>query len=173
MKLKDSKSKISRVEDWYIFEPHECTTEEQHFVEFIKSVVPDLQKKYQDITLIRNEKSFEIYSFDKNRDGARFEPDFILILKYKKESIYQIFCEPKGDWAKDEECGFENSSEKWKNDFLKDITRCTNDDKIILEDINKDGLSLYENSRYKILGLPFYNYEDEDSFKKEFNEIIY
>ena len=172
LKLKDTDAKISRIEDWYIFEPHECTTEEQHFVEFIKTVIPDLQNMYEDIKLIRNEKSFEIYSFDKARDGARFEPDFILILKDKKESIYQIFCEPKGDWAKDEKDGFENSSEKWKNDFLKDITKCTNENKISLEDINENGLELYENKCYKILGLPFYNFEMESEFKEEFNNII-
>lgn len=172
LKLKDTKAKISRIEDWYIFEPHECTTEEQYFVEFIKTVIPDLQNMYQDIKLIRNEKSFEIYSFDKARDGARFEPDFILMLKDKKESIYQIFCEPKGDWSKDEKDGFEQSSEKWKNDFLKDITKCTNENKISLEDINEEGLPLYENSSYKILGLPFYNFEMEYEFKEEFKNIM-
>lgn len=172
LKLKDTKAKISRIEDWYIFEPHECTTEEQHFVEFIKTVIPDLQNMYQDIKLIRNEKSFEIYSFDKARDGARFEPDFILMLKDKKESIYQIFCEPKGDWSKDEKDGFEQSSEKWKNDFLKDITKCTNENKISLEDINEEGLPLYENSSYKILGLPFYNFEMENEFKEEFKNNL-
>jgi type III restriction enzyme len=172
LKLRDSNAKISRIEDWYIFEPHECTTEEQYFVEFIKSVIPDLQNIYQDIKLIRNERSFEIYSFDKTRDGARFEPDFILVLKDKKESIYQIFCEPKGDWTKDKIDGFEQSNEKWKNDFLKDITKCTNENKISLEDINEQGLALYENSCYKILGLPFYNFENESEFKKEFEELI-
>lgn len=172
LKLKDTKAKISRVEDWYIFEPHECTTEEQHFVEFIKTAIPDLQNMYEDIKLIRNEKSFEIYSFDKQRDGARFEPDFILMLKDKKESIYQIFCEPKGDWTKDKKDGFEQSSEKWKNDFLKDITKCTNENKISLEDINEKGLELYENRCYKILGLPFYNYEEESEFKKEFKNQL-
>ncbi|MDX9744322.1 MAG: DEAD/DEAH box helicase family protein [Arcobacteraceae bacterium] len=172
LKLKDSVAKISRIEDWYIFEPHECTTEEQHFVEFIKTVIPDLQNRYQDIKLIRNEKSFEIYSFDKARDGARFEPDFILMLKDKKESIYQIFCEPKGDWAKDEKDGFESSSEKWKDDFLKDITKCTNENKISLENINEEGLPLYENKCYKILGLPFYNFEMESEFKVEFRNSL-
>lgn len=172
LKLKDSVAKISRIEDWYIFEPHECTTEEQHFVEFIKTVIPDLQNMYQDIKLIRNEKSFEIYSFDKARDGARFEPDFILMLKDKKESIYQIFCEPKGDWAKDEKDGFESSSEKWKDDFLKDITKCTNENKISLENINEEGLPLYENKCYKILGLPFYNFEMESEFKVEFRNSL-
>ena len=42
----------------------------------------------------------------------------------------------------------------------------------LLEDKNKKGLSLYENKCYKILGLPFYNFEMEDEFKKEFQELL-
>ncbi|WP_198306316.1 DEAD/DEAH box helicase family protein [Arcobacter vandammei] len=163
LKQKDSSAKISRVEDWYIFEPHECTTEEQHFVEFIKGVIPNLQEKYKDIKLIRNEKSFEIYSFDKKTDGARFEPDFILLLEDNKKTIHQIFCEPKGNHLVE--------FDKWKDDFLRDITKCTNDNKILLESINNDGLELYESKSYKILGLPFYNFKDEDSFKNEFYSL--
>lgn len=163
LKQKDSSAKISRVEDWYIFEPHECTTEEQHFVEFIKGVIPNLQEKYKDIKLIRNEKSFEIYSFDKARDGARFEPDFILLLEDNKKTIHQIFCEPKGNHLIE--------FDKWKDEFLRDITKCTNENKIELESINSDGLELYENRFYKILGLPFYNFENEDNFKNEFYRL--
>ncbi|MFA7091661.1 MAG: DEAD/DEAH box helicase family protein [Arcobacteraceae bacterium] len=172
LKLKNTQAKISRVEDWYVFEPHECTTEEQHFVEFIKTTIPELSKKYVDIKLIRNEKSFEIYSFDKKMDGARFEPDFILLLKDKKECIYQVFCEPKGDWAKDDKNSFENSGEKWKNQFLEDITKATFENKISLENINEDGLQLYENSCYKLLGLPFYNQAQENEFKEAFFGLI-
>ena len=172
LKKRDTKSKISRTEDWYIFEPHECSTEEQHFVEFIKTVIPDLQNLYQDIKLIRNEKSFEIFSFDKERDGARFEPDFILLLKDKEKTIHQVFCEPKGDWTKDKKDKFDLSNEKWKNDLLNDITKCTKENLISLEDINEKGLNLYENNSYKILGLPFYNYEEEEYFKNNFRELL-
>lgn len=172
LKLKNTQAKISRVEDWYVFEPHECTTEEQHFVEFIKTAIPELSKKYADIKLIRNEKSFEIYSFDKKMDGARFEPDFILLLKDKKECIYQVFCEPKGDWAKDDKNSFESSGEKWKEQFLEDINKATFENKIKLENINENGLSLYENKCYKILGLPFYNQELENEFREEFQKCL-
>ena len=172
MKLRNTESKISRSENWYVFEPHECTNEEQHFVEFIKTVIPDLEKKYDDVKLIRNEKAFEIYSFDRKRDGARFEPDFILMLKDKNNSIHQIFCEPKGDWSKDDKEGFENSSEKWKNEFLEDITKCTKQNSLELEDINEANLSIYENTPYKILGLPFYNYSMESEFKESFGRLL-
>lgn len=172
MKLKDSDSRIDIVDDWYVFEAHGGTSEERHFADFMLKVSDDLKDKYKDVKLIRNEKAFEIYSFDKKRDGARFEPDFVLLLKDKRDCYHQIFCEPKGDWAKDEKLGFENSPEKWKNDFLSDITRCTNENKISLHDINENGFELYENSCYKLFGLPFYNYADESKFKDKFSELI-
>ncbi len=173
LKLKDSDSPIHRVEEWYIFEPHNGTSEEMNFVEFIKANISELKERYDDVKLIRNEKAFDIFSFDKKRDGAKFEPDFILMLKEKSGCYHQIFCEPKGDWAKDENDGFQNSPEKWKNEFLSDITKCTNAKRLILKDINEDGLALYENSCYKIFGLPFYNCAQEHEFKEEFRELIF
>ena len=52
--------------------------------------------------------------------------------------------------------------------MLNDITKCTKQNLISLEDINENGLKLYENNSYKILGLPFYNYVEEEDFKKIF-----
>jgi type III restriction enzyme len=172
LKLKDSDSRIDIVDDWYVFEPHGGTSEERHFADFMLKVSDELKVKYKDVKLIRNEKAFEIYSFDKTRDGARFEPDFVLLLKDINNCYHQIFCEPKGDWAKDEKDGFENSPERWKNEFLEDITKFTNEKKISFHDINKSGLKLYENSCYKLFGLPFYNYADESNFKDKFSELI-
>jgi len=121
LKLKESDSPIHRVEEWYIFEPHGGTSEEMNFVEFIKANISELKSLYDDVKLIRNEKAFDIFSFDKKKDGAKFEPDFILMLKEK----------------------------------------------------NEDSLTLYENSCYKIFGLPFYNYAQEHKFKEEFRELIF
>ena len=173
LKLKESDSPIHRTEEWYIFEPHGGTSEEQSFTEFIKATMSELEKVYEDIKLIRNEKSFDIFSFDKTRDGAKFEPDFILLLKDKNGCYHQIFCEPKGDWTKDEIKGFDNSSEKWKNEFLEAITECTKDGKLILNDVNEDGLKLYENSCYKVFGLPFYNANAEVEFKEKFSDLLF
>jgi len=172
LKLKESDSPIHRNEEWYIFEPHGGTCEEKSFTEFIKSNISELEKVYDDIKLIRNEKSFDIFSFDKQRDGAKFEPDFILLLKDKSDCYHQVFCEPKGDWTKDKIEGFENSSEKWKNEFLEAITECTKEDKLILNDVNENGLALYENRCYKVFGLPFYNDALESEFKENFNELL-
>lgn len=172
LKKRDSDSRIDVVDDWYVYESHGGTSEERQFTDFILQVSYELKKKYKEVKLIRNEKAFEIYSFDTSRDGARFEPDFILFLKDKSDCYHQIFCEPKGDWTKDTIVGFENSSEKWKNEFLADITKCTNENRLKLQDVNEDGLKLYENSCYKIFGLPFYNYANESEFRERFAELI-
>jgi len=134
LKLKESDSPIHRVEDWYIFEPHNGTIEEMHFVEFIKASMSELKKRYADIRLIRNEKAFDIFSFDKAQDGAKFEPDFILLLQDKEGCYHQIFCEPKGQ--------FLFLPDAWKNEFLKDITKCTKDNKLALQDINDKSLPM-------------------------------
>ncbi|CAA6817542.1 MAG: Unknown protein [uncultured Sulfurovum sp.] len=50
----------------------------------------ELKKSYTDVRLIRNEKSFDIFSFDKSRDGAKFEPDFILLLEDKEGCYHRL-----------------------------------------------------------------------------------
>ncbi len=172
IKLKDSDSRIDVLDDWYVYEAHGGTSEERHFTDFILKVSDELKTKYKVVKLIRNEKAFEIYSFDKLRDGERFEPDFVLLLKDVNDCIHQIFCEPKGDWTKDAKDGFENSSEKWKNEFLEDITKLTAQNSLVLEDVNENGLKLYENGCYKLFGLPFYNYANESEFKERFAELV-
>lgn len=172
IKLKDSNLTIDVFDDWYVFESHGGTSEERHFTDFILKVSDELKTKYKVVKLIRNEKAFEIYSFDKLRDGARFEPDFVLLLKDKNDCIHQIFCEPKGDWTKDAKEGFENSSEKWKNEFLEDITKLTTQNSLVLEDGNENGLKLYENRCYKLFGLPFYNYANESEFRERFAKLV-
>jgi type III restriction enzyme len=164
LKLKESDSPIHRVEDWYIFEPHNGTIEEMHFVEFIKASMSELQKHYAEVKLIRNEKAFDIFSFDKALDGAKFEPDFILLLKDKEGCFYQVFCEPKGEHL------FEY--DKWKNEFLEAITECTKEKRLLLKDMNVKALPLYENGCYRVLGLPFYNNALESDFKVEFEEVL-
>jgi len=164
LKLKDSDSPIHRVEDWYIFEPHNGTSEEKHFTEFIKASMVELKKYYKDIRLIRNEKAFDIFSFDKSLDGAKFEPDFILLLQDQEGCYHQVFCEPKGEHLLE--------YDEWKEEFLEAITVCTKDKKLILEDKNVKALPLYENNCYRVLGLPFYNNKLEGEFKEEFERVL-
>ena len=172
IKLKVSDKNIDILDDWYVYESHGGTSEERHFADFIFKVSDELKAKYKVVKLIRNAQAFKIYSFDKTMDAAGFEPDFLLLLKDKNDCMHQIFCEPKGDWAKDQKEGFESSPEKWKNEFLEAITRCTNENRLMLQDVNEGGLKLYENSCYKIFGLPFYNHAIESEFKEKFDALV-
>ncbi len=172
LKLKESDSTIDIIGDWYVFEAHGGTSEEKHFTDFILKVSDELKAQYPIVKLLRNEKAFEIYSLDARRDGARFEPDFILLLQDGAGCFHQVFCEPKGDWAKDEKEGFENSPEKWKNEFLNDITALTAQNALILHDVNEAGLALYENRCYRLWGLPFYNHTQESEFKESFARLV-
>ncbi|MDE1313381.1 DEAD/DEAH box helicase family protein [Vibrio aestuarianus] len=60
--------------DWFVFNENYGTSEEKYFVRYLDTMVDDLQKKYDDVYLLRNEKHFKLYTFD---DGRAFEPDFL------------------------------------------------------------------------------------------------
>jgi len=78
-----------------------------------------------------------------------FEPDFVLFTQHSEDSIhYQIFIEPKGGHLK--------LKDRWKEDFLVDIKNNV-----------KGSIVEFENEKYKILGLKFYEKVDENEFKKE------
>ena len=144
----DLKLDLSK-EDWYVYEENYGTSEEKHFIHFIKHSIDNLKRKYRDIYLLRNESLFKIYRFS---DGRAIEPDFVLFLREKdsqKALSYQIFIEPKG--------GHLLKGDQWKEDFLKEIEAEFNID------------TLYETGRYKLIGLPFYN---ETMTKREFREVF-
>lgn len=153
--------------DWYVLDGFVGTSEEKALVNFIKDSMKNLEEKYQEIYLLRNEEQYKIYNFD---DGKGFAPDFLLFLKSKAtervgvaetEIYYQIFIEPKGDQFKDLQGGFENSKEGWKENFLKQIT-----EKYDLKKIIKA-----ENQNYRLIGLPFFNENNQQPFIEEFNKI--
>ena len=81
--------------DWYAYDDNFGTSEEKYLVRAIRELMNDLQEKWSDIYLLRNEKAVKIYSFD---EGRAFEPDFILLANDKKvgSTSWQIFIEPKG-----------------------------------------------------------------------------
>ena len=66
-------------EDWFAFDDNFGTSEEKAFVAYFKSFVPSLEKEYDKVYLVRNERQIHIYSFD---DGDRFEPDYVLFLQW-------------------------------------------------------------------------------------------
>jgi len=136
---------------WYAYKDNFGTREEIFLVKYIDSKIVDLETKFTDIYLLRNERFFQIYRF---ADGKAIEPDFVLFLTEKetqKEIHYQLFIEPKGEHLLE--------TDKWKEDFLQSI--------------ENEYETLFENIDFKLCGLPFFNEKQRKStFDKKFNEKI-
>lgn len=144
-------------EDWYPYTDNFGTSEEKALVLYIRSIMPRLNEKYEEVYLVRNESDLKLYDFD---EGRPFEPDFLLFMRRKgrvsssstegKFDHLQIFIEPKGNGllAKD----------KWKENFLK---RLRGEGKI-------EWLTV--NNQYNIWGMPFYNESQENIFASSIEE---
>jgi type III restriction enzyme len=132
--------------DWYVFNALYGTSEEKPFVRMLDRQMEQLLEKYEAVYLMRNEDYFKIYSFE---EGQTFEPDFVLFLRQKKQEYltYQVFIEPKGKHLKERD--------KWKEKFLKEI-RAQFAMKVLTLNLDK---------KYRLIGVPFYNTEDENEFK--------
>jgi len=148
----DSKriAKELETENWYVLDSFHGTSEEKELMGFIKETIGNLEQKYKEVYLLRNEEVYKIYDFEK---GRGFQPDFILFLK-TKELYYQIFIEPKGSNL------LEN--DKWKEDFLLQISEKYGFEKVIKA----------ENPNYRLIGLPFFNKEHNANFEKEYELFI-
>ena len=162
VKTIDEKNKNDEIVEnkWYVLDGFVGTGEEKELINFIKETIGNLEQKYNEIYLLKNEEVYKIYDFKK---GRGFQPDFLLFLKSKNDNLhYQIFIEPKGDQFKDAQGSFKNSKEGWKENFLEQITEKYGFEKVIKA----------ENKNYKLIGLPFYNKGSEKVFNKEFKKII-
>jgi type III restriction enzyme len=133
--------------EWFAFNTIYGTSEEKAFVRMLDRQIQTLQEKYDQIFLLRNEGHFDIYNF---ADGRAFQPDFVLFLREKNGKIltYQLFIEPKAK--------FLQKAEPWKLEFLNDIKK---------EFENK--LLIFADKNYRLIGVPFYNNEDENQFKTD------
>jgi len=142
--------------DWYVFNANYGTEEEKAFVRMLEREMDTLREKYDGIYLVRNERHFKLYNFS---DGKAFEPDFVLFLRDKEAKIltYQVFIEPKGKFLKEHD--------KWKEEFLKQITGMFGEK--ILHFETQGGTT-----NYKLLGIPFYNNEDENLFRENLYEEL-
>ena len=136
-------------EPWYVYNANYGTSEEKKFVELFQRRFEGLKEKFTNIYLIRNEREIKII----DKLGRAFEPDFILFCKQKKgkELTYQVFIEPKGAHL--------IANDKWKEVFLKQIRE---EEKTIKIDTDN----------YVITGVPFYNYANENEFKKTLEETL-
>ena len=161
--------------EWYVYKQHRATSEEKDFVDFVSDNISKLKDNYSDIKLLRNEKAFNLFSMDSEKEANKFEPDFILLLEDKNNSkcYHQVFIEPKGNWAKGNADSFDKSHEKWKQDILIKITELTKSKNMKLIDINDNfDTTFYENPCYKVLGMPFWNTDTQDVFIDEFDRLL-
>jgi len=140
-----------KYEDWYVVDQFYGTSEEKGLIEFIKDTIINLQNKYKEVYLLRNEEQYKIFDFN---TGQGFQPDFILFLKDKTNLHYQVFVEPKGDnlLQKDE----------WKNLFLKEIT----------EKYSKKKVLKIEGKDYNLIGLPLFNQRSNGEFQEEYDKLV-
>lgn len=148
-------------EKWYILDSFYGTSEEIALIEFIKDTIGNLEAKYEEVYLLRNEEVYKIYDFD---EGRGFQPDFILFLKdtAKDNQKYQIFIEPKGNDYIGDDGTFRTGKEGWKENFLEEITARYGFTNIIKA----------EHPNYRLIGLPFFNKDNNENFKNSFDYII-
>lgn len=145
--------------DWYAYDDNFGTDEEKLLVRLLKDLMSELEEKWTDIYLLRNEKAVRIYSFDK---GKPFEPDFLMFANDKKTGnvSWQIFIEPKGSQFLDSENTFKNGKEGWKEEFLRQISE------------RDEAKTLIDDDRYRIVGLPFFNEEvSKNEVRERFREM--
>jgi type III restriction enzyme len=140
-----------KYQDWYVVDQFYGTSEEKGLIEFVQETIVNLQGKYKEVYLLRNEEQYKIYDFG---TGRGFQPDFILFLKNKSKLYYQIFIEPKGDNLLD--------TDKWKNDFLKEITEKYSNNKILKVD-GRD---------YSLIGLPLFNKKEAKEFTEAYDALL-
>ncbi|MFZ1971047.1 MAG: hypothetical protein WAU65_02620 [Candidatus Nanoarchaeia archaeon] len=144
----DGQEEFLESKDWYVFNANYGTDEEKAFIVLINRLINEnFKEKYDWIYVVRNELHFKLHNFE---DGEAFAPDFVLFMKDRegKKLIYQIFIEPKGQFLEE--------TDKWKEQFLLSIRERFN---------SSDLIKFIENSRYKLVGLPFYMESKENEFK--------
>lgn len=153
---------------WYILDGFAGTSEEKDLIGFIKETIGNLENKYSEIYLLKNEEVYKIFDFVQ---GRGFQPDYILFLKtndevkvglFETNIYYQIFIEPKGNQFIGDDQTFRTGKEGWKEKFLEEITEKYGFGKVIKA----------ENPNYRLIGLPFFNKDHNTSFREEFKLII-
>lgn len=137
---------------WCAFDTVVGTSEEKEFVYALNLKIQELQERYKDIYLLRNEGHFAIYNF---ADGRPFQPDFALFLRAPggETLVYQIFIEPKAVFLAE--------NEEWKKKFLCEIRRRY-----------AEKLLSFGGKNYRLVGLPFFNAADKNKFFAELDAAL-
>ena len=99
-------------DDWSAYENCFGTSEERAFVEYIRSNIGALRRRFAKVFVVRNERELKIYDFD---EGRQFEPDFVIFLQRRADDQLQVFAEPKGRHLLEHDA--------WKEKFLLEIER--------------------------------------------------
>ena len=150
---KEWRMDLSR-EDWFAYTDHFGTSEEKALVACLKGYAKELERRYDKVWLVRNERAFHVYSME---TGERFEPDFVLFLWKKKGNGYeqfQIFIEPKGSQLMEKD--------DWKEEFLLQLK----EDAVPVKTFTDD-------NDYRIFGLHFFNAETRGKeFERELKELL-
>jgi type III restriction enzyme len=138
--------------DWFTVNTIYGTGEEKAFVRMLDRQMQKLKARYEQIYLLRNEGHFAIYNY---ADGQAFQPDFVWFLRERggRLLIYQLFVEPKGKHLKEHD--------HWKGSFLKEITNEFGGKPLTFED-----------RQYRLIGVPFYNNEDENQFGASLESVL-
>jgi type III restriction enzyme len=137
---------------WFAHTDFFGTSEEKLLVHFLDKKMDLLEKKYENIYLLPNEKFFKLFNFI---NGQATEPDFVLFMEGKEKTNsqhLQLFIEPKGKHL--------IKSDAWKEEFL---TSLRSEARVF---------QLVSNTEYSIWGLPFYTNESEREFDMSFKEVL-
>lgn len=145
----DGQEQFLSDKSWYVFNANHGTSEEKAFVEMFARRYEHIEKDFNNIYLIRNERVVKVY----DKKARAFEPDFLLFLKQKKgnKNVLQIFIEPKGAHLLDKD--------KWKEEFLNELRE------------EKKTISLITD-KYRITGVPFYNNKNENDFIVSLEKVL-
>lgn len=136
--------------DWFVYTDAIMNRLEYSMVELIGSFIHELEGKYQQVFLIRNDEKATRYKLTEFGGPRGFMPDFILYLE-KSEFIYQVFVEPKGENREKEDA--------WKQEMLEVISG--SDIEFIGEDDN-----------IRLVGVKFYNNKSKRDFVNDLSKKV-
>ncbi|HBM6509656.1 TPA: DEAD/DEAH box helicase family protein [Enterococcus faecium] len=136
--------------DWFVYTDAIMNRLEYAMVELMGSFIHELEAKYKQVYLIRNDEKATRYKLTEFGGPRGFMPDFILYLE-NEEFVYQVFVEPKGQDREKEDA--------WKQEMLYALNG---------SDIEIIG----ENDNVKLVGIKFYNNKNKREFVNELSEKI-